>query len=136
MALTDVTPRQSCIYVVPRSFDPRFPDPGPTRRRAAETFSIDDLVNVRALPAARGSLLGWNLGLAHWGSRPRRDAPSRISVAYYVQARTRTPLHTPCVDLERALPLATRLGLIGRQIAPYSRDRRPALLRLARGLIG
>ena len=134
--LTDVSTCQSCMHVVPRAFDPRFPArPRRSGRADAEVYTLDDLVNVRALPARKGSVLGWNLGVLHWGSRPRTDARERISIGYYLQARTLPTLNTPCVDLGAPLPLTTRLGLIGKQIYRYSRDRRPRLIRMARELM-
>jgi hypothetical protein len=81
--LTDATPLNGCMYVLPEKLDPGigeqllFPQP-----------SLAMLQNVRALPAAAGSVLGWNTRILHWGGRSSDQAEQpRISVGIYFHAR-------------------------------------------------
>lgn len=81
--LTDATPLNGCLYVLPTNRDPNFP-----ARLDRFEVTAKDLQNVRALPAPAGSVLCWNSCILHWGSRSsERAEQTRISVAAYVQGR-------------------------------------------------
>src|SRR5262249_5447257 len=90
--LTDSTPLNGCMYVVPRDRDPTY-----------NTFQRDEwrheLADVRALPAAAGSVLGWNTEVLHWGSHsaPRARQP-RISVALEFQRADVPPFNQPLMQ--------------------------------------
>lgn len=87
--LTDVTPEHSCIYVVPKDVDPDFLTD--SREVLRKRIALRD---VRAVPAAAGSILGWSTHLAHWGSRSSPRAPGpRISVSMYFQRADDPPCH-------------------------------------------
>ncbi len=128
VALSDAVPPGSCIYLLPTSLDPSYPrDPG--------ALAVPDLKNVRALPAPRGTALGWHPGVLHWGARPARRAAPRISLATFWQLRAREPLYPPRLDLGLPLPFKARLGIVGKNVKNYYRepDRAP-VLEHARGL--
>jgi len=113
--LTDATPLNGCMYVVPSLWD----------KRTGEDKSADQLLpanmqDVRAIPAPAGSILGWNQALLHWGGRAsQRAAEPRISVALEFQRGDVKPFNLPLLDPRIAPPFQTRLGLIGKQILQY-----------------
>ena len=80
--LTDVSPLNGCMYVLPTNRDRHLP-----RWLIRTSVKLKDLQNVRALPAKAGSVLCWNSRILHWGSRSSEwaDQP-RISVAVYLQS--------------------------------------------------
>ena len=87
--LTDATPHNSCIYVLPFTQDPcvmaylKHASPEEIERQKKHT----NMFNVRALPAAAGSLLGWSPYIAHWGSISTKWADeARVSVGIYYQS--------------------------------------------------
>ncbi|MBL0218005.1 MAG: phytanoyl-CoA dioxygenase family protein [Myxococcales bacterium] len=75
IALTDATPRNGCMYVVPAPWDLQYRNPNAT----AEVLSLQHLC---ALPAPAGTLLGWSHALLHWGGATIPDEPPRISVSF------------------------------------------------------
>ncbi len=88
--LEDVTPDQSCLYVVPAPFDPDFYTA--ERNVHGERIRLQD---IRCLPARAGSVLGWSSHLIHWGSRASQFAERpRVSVTMYFQRRD-VPLWHP-----------------------------------------
>lgn len=90
MPLEDVTPDQSCLYVVPAPFDEDFY----TTERHVHREKIR-LQDIRGLPAKAGSVLGWSSHLIHWGSRASKFAERpRVSVTMYFQRRD-VPLWHP-----------------------------------------
>ena len=106
--LTDISPIDSCIYVVPAPCDPDYHTTD--RRTRPERFRLQD---VRALPAAAGSVLGWSTHLVHWGSRSSRFAAGpRVSVAAYFQRRD-MPAIQPSIEFGAGIPFETRLDWIG-----------------------
>ena len=124
--LTDLNHLNSCISVLPASLDPDY-DAG------TDSIRVEDLQHVRSLQAARGSVMGWATGLAHWGSTPSKFGGSRMSIGLYVQKPDAECLDPPPLDLTKPLPLRDRLRLIGHQIVNYSRD--DAQLEIARHLL-
>src|SRR5207244_2616081 len=65
--LSDATLDNGCMYVVPRD------------RAAADADAR--LQACRALPAAAGSILGWNFDVLHWGSTCTRPGEPRIAIS-------------------------------------------------------
>ena len=96
--LEDVTPDQSCLYVIPAPCDEDFYTP-----ERLVHFDKIRLQDIRALPARAGSVLGWSSHLIHWGSRasPFAERP-RMSVTMYFQRRD-VPLWHPFM-IDPALP--------------------------------
>lgn len=120
--LTDVTPLNGCLYVLPTDSDPNLPGHG----RRAPKLSLDDLQNIRALPAVAGTVFCWNSHLLHWGARSsdRADQP-RISMGVYLQ-HSEYPEHYPSesfvLNAETALPFDSRLEVVCRAIRIYRRQ--------------
>ena len=117
VSLSDATPLNGCIYVLPAHLDERF------KRRfwdgEGNTF-VSELQSVRALPATAGSLLAWNQNLLHWGGRASRSgAAPRASAAFEFQRGDRTPFNQPLLDPRQLPPFQKRLGLVGKQVLQY-----------------
>jgi hypothetical protein len=117
LALSEVTPLNGCIYVLPAYLDDRF------RRRVwdgDEELFVEDLQNIRALPAVPGSMLAWNHNLLHWGGRAsRRAREPRLSAAFEFQRGDKPPFNQPLLDASHWPPFRERLGLIGKQVLQY-----------------
>jgi hypothetical protein len=115
--LTDVTTQHSCMYVLPASRDPDYPEEALHWRKRWREFghkpwNVEDLVNIRALPAPKGSFLAWNAGVLHWGSKPHPQASPRISIGYYFHSPKAKKKHENLIDLRQPLPLSRRLEVI------------------------
>ena len=128
LPLTDVSPDNACMYVLPAHLDPNFP-----QHVDGGDFSLQDWQNIRALPARAGSPLGWNTQVLHWGGRSSgRAAVPRISVGIYFHSAD-CNLHELNPDVARRgfaslpfgpaleLPFATRLEAIAGAIYMYNR---------------
>ena len=75
MALTESTPKNGCIYIVPARFDPDYP----TLKESTEF----DIQNVRALPAPAGGALVWSGRTLHFGGRCDKEATiPRIAISF------------------------------------------------------
>lgn len=114
VALTDATPLNGCIYMLPAHLD-------------ADYFNFktqETNVNahgIRALPASAGTLLMWNQRVVHWGgtSSTRTHEP-RISMAIEFQRADVPPFNTPLIKAPEALlPFDIRLMLIAKQFTQY-----------------
>lgn len=117
LPLSDATPLNGCMYVLPAHLDERFRSrvfDGPDNNRVADPQSI------RAVPSTAGSLLAWNQALLHWGGRASRLAGGpRISVAMEFQRGDRPAFNRPLLDPSRLPTFRERLGLIGKQVLQY-----------------
>jgi hypothetical protein len=92
------------------------------------------LHNVTPLPAARGSVLGWNHRLIHWGGRATELAVCpRISMAgEFLHERTQ-PRRAELPVFDAKLPdFPVRLLVIGQAILAY--EKFEPLMRRYRGL--
>lgn len=107
LALTDATPENGCMSVLPRSWE-------------ANPAKSDG----RALPAKAGSVLGWTQDLYHW-SNPVQDTallgrhPRRMSLSLEFQNRAFQPMAQPLLDLQAPPPFKQRLELVRQQFAKY-----------------
>ena len=111
--LSDATPLNSCMYVVPAHADPTYG----TLRDNEYRF---DLSAIRALPAKPGEILVWNQAVLHWGSRSsHRGAESRISMAFEFQANDSKPFNKPVLPPDEPVPFDLRLRLIAKQVLQY-----------------
>lgn len=120
LPLTEATPMNGCIYIVPAHWDEDIANPATAEPKE---FRLADkqLQNIRALPAPAGSLLGWNQRILHWGGRASdRAAGPRCSIALQFQRGDRAPLATPLLNPHELLPFRSRLGLIGRVMRGYA----------------
>jgi len=132
LPLTDATPLNGCMYIVPADRDPTYNTPDEQQLR----FALSD---IRALPAAAGSLLAWTQAIIHWGARtaPRQVGP-RISLSCEFQRGDVAPFCTPLMSPTDPPAFADRLRLIARQIIRYQHmyALNPALADLSARLTG
>lgn len=117
--LTDTSPLDGCIYVVPARFDPHYFAPDPTADLNVDDFDVQD---VRALPASTGSCLFWSGRLLHFGGRvaPQHGRMS-LSFGYsrrdWESTETRLGVH---IDLRDTFPtFHQRLHAIAVQLWTY-----------------
>ena len=113
LPLTDATPTNGCMYVVPADRDP-------TYNTVDEMNLRFELQDIRALPAAAGSILAWNQAVLHWGahSAPRNETP-RISIGAEFQRRDVEAFSTPFLDPRAMLTFEARLQIIAEQFKRY-----------------
>jgi len=105
VAMTDVTPADSCLYVVPAGADRAYGTS--TRSVTSDQFRLQD---VRAVPVSRGQIIVFTTHLAHWGSRSSAWATGpRISTACYLQSRHLAKNHPSAVDFQQPVPFIKRL---------------------------
>jgi hypothetical protein len=132
LALSEATPLNSCMYILPADRDPTYG----TDEDAKWTFEWPD---VRALPAQAGDVFMWTQGLLHWGAHasPDGDTP-RISIAFEFQHGEVEPFNQPLLQPLSILHFSDRLKLIGKQIIQYKHmyTMSPDLEKLARVLVG
>lgn len=137
LPLTDTTPLNGCMYLLPAHLDPDIA----ARRfdgRAAERFTLETLQNIRALPASAGSLLSWHQEVLHWGSRASvRGGHPRVSLSHEFQ-RGDAPHFASRLLRPGELPsFSDRLGWIGKLFGNYAKHQNvggPALRVLAAAL--
>ena len=105
--LTPTTPLNGCMYIVPMQHQP------------SDVRSIEPQM-IRALPAAAGSILGWNHNVVHWGGMSTDKAPCpRVSLSFELQRADAPPLHRPLFAPGELPELRIRLALAGRMILLY-----------------
>jgi hypothetical protein len=121
LPLTDATPLNGCMYLLPAHLDPDIA----ARQfdgRAAERFTPATLQNLRALPAPAGSLLSWHQEVLHWGSRASvRGGEPRISLSHEFQRGDCAPFATPLFQPGELPSFHTRLGWIGKLLGNYAK---------------
>lgn len=119
--LTDVTPLNACMYVLPTHLDPWVK----TNELTKTNIPVEHLQDIRALPAPAGSVLSWNANVLHWGARSSEHAAEpRISIACSLM---NTNAVTPTGEAMAGLPLnpsleisfEKRLALISLVITHY-----------------
>ncbi len=102
--LTDVTPLNGCMYILPADLDPNY-------NHDSDVVGINPQ-DIRALPAPAGSVLCWNPVVWHWGSRSRKKATSpRISLACDFQRSDVEPYEMPLLEPIRPLRFQSTAGL-------------------------
>ncbi len=117
LALSDATPLNGCVYLVPSHLDDGFRQ----RVESGEGVRARDLQCIRALPATPGSMLAWNQAVIHWGGRAsRRAGEPRVSASLEFQRGDKPPLDEPLLDASPELPFRERLALIGAMLLRYS----------------
>jgi hypothetical protein len=117
LPFTDATSLNSCMYVLPAHLDERIQNRNWT---GGDATYVQNLQDIRALPATAGSLLAWNQAILHWGSRGSRlgEGP-RISAAFEFQRGDLPPFNRPLLDPGRLPSFTERLALVGKQILQY-----------------
>ncbi len=113
--LSDAIPLNGCMYILPPQFDPYY---YLYEQPPHQPFIQPQ--DVRALPAAAGSVLGWNHRLMHWGGRSSDKAPHpRISLSCEFQRDDGEVYDSPLLDPGEVPTFHQRLGLIGKQLLRY-----------------
>jgi len=111
--LSNATPENGCMHVLPRNFEKGYPRP---------VSSPDEvrLQDIRALPARPGAVMGWRQDLYHWGGRasPYASEP-RISLSLEFQNAAFDPLAHQLLGLEHPPVFLQRLSLIAEQFEKY-----------------
>jgi hypothetical protein len=111
VALTDATPDNGCMYVVPAHRDPDYRDGGPSDAK---------LQDVRALPVPAGTALAWTHALAHWGGRSSDFAANpRLSLSVEFQAADVPAWEAPLLDPMVLPSFEQRIALICKGMLQY-----------------
>ncbi|RAP34800.1 hypothetical protein DID77_00435 [Candidatus Marinamargulisbacteria bacterium SCGC AG-439-L15] len=111
-SLSDATPENGCITVLPASLDPNYPN--------NPAMTIENFQDLRALPAEAGSVLIWNQAILHWGGKSSQWSNTpRISFACEIQQTDIPPFNEPCLEPGVFPSFSQRLQLIGKQILQY-----------------
>eukprot|EP00939_MAST-03C_sp_MAST-3C-sp1_P003432 g3432.t1 len=147
MALTNATCDNSCLYVVPRSFDPGYLAGDPVRDVATTGADGKKVVAkmmaspldavyasgggggmalrsaIRAVPVDAGGIVSISHRIIHWGSegRPDQTGPPRIALAF---GCSDDEFEAPILDRATTMPfppLALRVSLTAGQLLRYSR---------------
>lgn len=114
-ALTDATPLNGCIYLLPANLDADYGN-------FADRNSDVNAQGIRALPVSAGSILMWNQRVIHWGgtSSPRAKEP-RISFAIEFQRADERPYNEPLLHFpDELMPFNLRLMLVAKQFLQYT----------------
>lgn len=113
--LGDAIPLNGCMYILPPYLDPYYRDGD---RQPEQPFINPQ--DIRALPAAAGSVLCWNHRLMHWGGRSSDKAPyPRISLSCEFQRGDVAPYDAPLLNSNTLPNFNQRLALIGKQLLRY-----------------
>jgi hypothetical protein len=124
LPLTDATPLNGCMYVLPAHLDPVYGQPPKRGDVASQSFQ-----HMRAVPAPAGSMLCWTQQLLHWGGTSSEFAESpRVSMAFEIQRSDVPAFSTPLFRVDEPPDFSLRLGLIGRQILQYQHIEQVAAL--------
>lgn len=120
--LADATIDNGCIYIIPAD---RVPASLPANYLEWTSISVGELQQllhaVTPLPASRGSVLGWNHALVHWGGQTT-GGHLRISIAVEFLAEAANPLPAELPMFDSDLPdFTARLRAIGQAIRAYEK---------------
>jgi hypothetical protein len=115
VALSDCTPENSCLYVLPRRSDPGYHGVGD----AVQPYSVQSIV---CQPILQGGLLVFSHRLLHWGSYPVKGQERTARIAFSC-AFADSSFEGSYFDNDLYLPfppLGLRLGLISGQQIQYA----------------
>jgi hypothetical protein len=111
--LTEATPDNGCMYVLPANRDPVY---GTER----EDHWAIEVPRIRALPVAPGEFLCWNQAVLHWGGEVSRFAAHpRISMALEFEAADWPPFYRLQMEPFAGVPFELRLQLVAKQVLQY-----------------
>jgi hypothetical protein len=120
--LTDASVGNGCMHVIAQDgIPPSLPENFQTWISVSSAELNLLLHNVIPLPAARGSVLGWNSRLIHWGGRALDSTSNpRISIAVEFLHEETSPHQIELPVFDARLPsLEARLRVIGQAIIAY-----------------
>eukprot|EP00941_MAST-03F_sp_MAST-3F-sp1_P002928 g2928.t1 len=125
--LTDAVPDNSCLYFIPRAFDPGYGpeegdlpgenDPDPLQRALLRK---EDYQNIRAVPVRSGSAVMFSHRIIHWGSSGRRGYHTpRVAFSFAASDPSFEPAYF--LSGENAFPkkVNVRLALAAGQMISY-----------------
>ena len=130
MALTDATPENSCLYVIPKQSDPGYTD-GDSDSGTDLTDQRDDPLwralsnkesfqNIRALPRQAGQSVIFTHRILHWGSRGNPNSlqhEPRVAISFVCSDPT---FERPYLNSSHFPPnFTTRLLLVCAQLLMY-----------------
>ncbi len=111
--LTEATPLNGCIYVLPANRDPVYNTENELNYKV-------DYPSIRALPGQPGDWFCWNQALLHWGAQSSPFATSpRMSMALEFQRSDVPAFNTPLLGTAPVLSFQIRLQLVAKQILQY-----------------
>lgn len=111
--ITESTPENGCIYLVPAHLDNGYRAP----RGSQPDF---DYASIRALPRKPGDFLAWNQNVLHWGARSSpRAKNTRMSMALEFQRGDIPAFNQPLLKPLAVTNFRARLLLIAKQILQY-----------------
>jgi hypothetical protein len=111
--LTEATPLNGCMYVVPKHLDPDY------RVNAPNSFSGSP-ADIRAVPSIPGDTLIWTQALIHWGSRTSEMATApRLSMSVEFQRADEPAFSGFYMAPEQRLTFEQKLSLVGFAISRY-----------------
>ena len=130
LALTDATPENSCLYVIPKQFDPGYTkgddcgdggnDSDPLTSALPDKQAYQ---NIRALPRSAGQCLLFTHRILHWGSRGNPNShikTPRIAISF---VSSDPSFEKPYIDWSligsRLPPFKLRLLLVCAQLLTY-----------------
>ena len=123
IALTESSPENSCLYVIPKEHDPGYmdgdsDDQDPLQRALPNKQAFQ---NIRALPREPGQSLLFTHRLIHWGSIKDPDASPRIALSFVCSDPSyEKPYIDPGYFTEDKMPpFSIRLLLICAQLLVY-----------------
>jgi len=138
IALTDATPENSCLHVLPRPHDPGYlagddhesdKDPLEVALSSKEAYQ-----RIRALPAEQGSCLLFTHRILHWGSHGEQRCTSpRVSLSFGCsrEGESFDPPYLKRTNLPRP-SFRLRLALASAQVIAYHERFEPSLDMLKR----
>lgn len=113
IALTQATPENGCMYLLPADLDPNYN----TEKEQDFTFPYND---VRARPCPAGTIMCWNQAILHWGGRSSNRAQNpRISISLEFQRADVDAFNKPLLPNDSLPPFEVRMKLIALQILQY-----------------
>ena len=157
VALTESTPKNGCLYCIPRPFDTCQGDedlvtPNYCQNNKTNGFC---LANIRALPVKEGGILAWHGDFLHWSGTPEwvkeeeeeeeeeekcdetkmkekdQQDDDRIAIAFDFLQESKADLHplgsVALVENPLTLNLRIRLFLVARSMWRFATNRQPTL---------
>lgn len=110
VALTDATPLNSCLYCLPYSRDPNFPD------RLSE-LTVPRVEDIECMPVEAGQVIGLSHAVLHWGSRASsRGGSRRVSFVFDTQRADRPCYHHALLDPRQRLTFEQRAAYVAHVI--------------------
>lgn len=109
--LTDATPDNGCMHLIPAHLDPEYEDNASTKAK---------LHDIRSLPVPAGTALAWNHNVLHWGGRSSDYAPHpRISVSVEFQSGDVPAWDPPVLDPHVLPSFEQRIAMICKGLLQY-----------------